>query len=598
VDELLGSFSNINYSDINASSQDIYQYAEDYVSLHPELKAAADFCGGKSIIPEQLITFNINITLNILNRIEVFSDMLEDYEYQFGFAIIESESISDSSDDTEYGMEEYKTSTSAISSRRVTLTCAPASSDDASYIKSLSKLDPLPRSIPTYLIQVKPQLLVDGHQLGGDGNAVYLGTKQESIAVLYAPPNSALPDFNFNKELDAGSYYAIGLRLGDPPSEFLEKKEQIVDDVIYRLQSDISVSKDESIGEFLHTIITGYFVQIDSFNKQNALKWQMFYQSMPSISFVHTYLERNTVFGLTRSAAMSDIITDVYERNISISKEGNSERSIDFSKMTGLHSSYWEGKIYSIVLHDDVNVNPLSTVHIQAEAVNSGQTIFTINESNYQNVIDQITGLHRDTKKDIQNVVYSGKIVIIHDSPVQRGKWLGFGYIVFDPLTGSGVYMIDGGTRGGGTGCALTEFDAVSRYAGDYAEWCVQNPTLCNILNALEDSVVWKSGNKLLQALKSAINVFTFWKRVNENPNLEMPQRVGLCAMALVGEIGFGAIAALTAGTLGKALAVTLAIFLFSAIMLSWGLLLENIYRDASQSNSDIELPYIALLNN
>jgi len=84
-----------------------------------------------------------------------------------------------------------------------------------------------------------------------------------------------------------------------------------------------------------------------------------------------------------------------------------------------------------------------------------------------------ITGLGDDTRTDIVNSVLAGNTVTTHSMPISMGNWRGFGYVVFNPQTFSSVYMIDGGPRGGSTGCgdgddgqAYNSFIDTSRYAG------------------------------------------------------------------------------------------------------------------------------------
>jgi len=94
---------------------------------------------------------------------------------------------------------------------------------------------------------------------------------------------------------------------------------------------------------------------------------------------------------------------------------------------------------------------------------------------NYMNeALANITGLGEDTRADIVNSVLAGNTVTTHSMPINMGNWRGFGYVVFNPQTFSSVYMIDGGPRGGCTGCgdggddsqAYNSFIDTARFAG------------------------------------------------------------------------------------------------------------------------------------
>ena len=52
-------------------------------------------------------------------------------------------------------------------------------------------------------------------------------------------------------------------------------------------------------------------------------------------------------------------------------------------------------------------------------------------------------------KADIQNAVNAGKVVTVSKTNISFKGWMVCGYIIVDPTTGSGAYMISGGLNGG-----------------------------------------------------------------------------------------------------------------------------------------------------
>jgi hypothetical protein len=52
---------------------------------------------------------------------------------------------------------------------------------------------------------------------------------------------------------------------------------------------------------------------------------------------------------------------------------------------------------------------------------------------------------------DIKNAIGTGKYVIVPQYSIQYYDWYGDAYIIIDPATGAGGYMIAGGLAGGGT---------------------------------------------------------------------------------------------------------------------------------------------------
>ena len=52
---------------------------------------------------------------------------------------------------------------------------------------------------------------------------------------------------------------------------------------------------------------------------------------------------------------------------------------------------------------------------------------------------------------DIRNGVNAGKTVTVHNTQIIINSWSGTGYIILDPESGAGAYMIAGGLDGGAT---------------------------------------------------------------------------------------------------------------------------------------------------
>jgi lipase chaperone LimK len=76
-------------------------------------------------------------------------------------------------------------------------------------------------------------------------------------------------------------------------------------------------------------------------------------------------------------------------------------------------------------------------------ANDQGQKIYQINQSNANTILPQ---LNHDSQviTDIRNAVASGKIVTTSEKSISFNGWKGSGYIIIDPSTGSGAYMISG----------------------------------------------------------------------------------------------------------------------------------------------------------
>jgi hypothetical protein len=91
----------------------------------------------------------------------------------------------------------------------------------------------------------------------------------------------------------------------------------------------------------------------------------------------------------------------------------------------------------------------ISAVKALAVAQSQGQKVFTVTSQNVAAVLPQLTGHSAQTKADVQNAVNAGKEVTISQARITYSGWTGAGYVIIDPQTGAGSYLIEGGANGG-----------------------------------------------------------------------------------------------------------------------------------------------------
>jgi len=97
--------------------------------------------------------------------------------------------------------------------------------------------------------------------------------------------------------------------------------------------------------------------------------------------------------------------------------------------------------------------NPIESIStIKALKIASDQNIpvFTINQQNIVTLLPQLQ-LAQQVKDDIQHAVNTGKIATVSKSNISYLGWDGCGYMLIDPQTGAGAYLISGGTNGSDT---------------------------------------------------------------------------------------------------------------------------------------------------
>ena len=147
-------------------------------------------------------------------------------------------------------------------------------------------------------------------------------------------------------------------------------------------------------------------------------------------------------------------------------KSAAQNRWIAYNRMRGQYASamehaapeaFWVDK--TKCSHTDENgriqnptLNPcaegISAVKAIAIAQAEGQKIYTINKQNAQTALQKLP-IGGEVGSEIRNAVNAGKEVTVHEKSINKHGWKGFGYIVIDPETGTGAYIIEGNGNGG-----------------------------------------------------------------------------------------------------------------------------------------------------
>ena len=166
-------------------------------------------------------------------------------------------------------------------------------------------------------------------------------------------------------------------------------------------------------------------------------------------------------------------------------KTAAQNRWIAYNKMRGQYASamehaapeaFWVDK--TKCSHTDENgriqnptLNPcaeaISAVKAIAIAQSEGQKIYTINKQNAQTALAKLP-IGGEVGSEIRNAVNAGKEVTVHEKSINKHGWKGFGYIVIDPETGAGAYIIEGnGNEGKQIDAAIAKALNINQLAPD-----------------------------------------------------------------------------------------------------------------------------------
>ncbi|MFZ3138145.1 MAG: hypothetical protein WA126_12245 [Thermodesulfovibrionales bacterium] len=115
---------------------------------------------------------------------------------------------------------------------------------------------------------------------------------------------------------------------------------------------------------------------------------------------------------------------------------------------SGINSSALEHRVpEQLFTSVDASVEGISAVKALQIANDSGIPIYTITKNNID-VVLPILQIDPSVINDIRSAVNAGKKVIVSKTNINYRGWVGCGYVIIEPSTGIGGYMISGGMSG------------------------------------------------------------------------------------------------------------------------------------------------------
>jgi len=165
--------------------------------------------------------------------------------------------------------------------------------------------------------------------------------------------------------------------------------------------------------------------------------------------------------------------------SIRVDKNNNRERWVAFNRATGARMSAMEHLVPEEMYSTEDNpAHGISAVKALQLAAAEGQKIWTITQSNLSQAMAALN-LSSSVEADIRNAVRAGKEVTAHEDTINFHGRPSAGYMVIDPETGAGGYLIAGGENGGFLDF-LSEFSTWYAFAFSIKAELVASPSDAN----------------------------------------------------------------------------------------------------------------------
>ena len=198
----------------------------------------------------------------------------------------------------------------------------------------------------------------------------------------------------------------------------------------------------------LHQTALSYWGEVDAFNDVIAKTIGVRNLRHPSELAATAKISLSWLWGIRAYGTYKSRNIDVKFDNQSVmGKIVDSAKEFAYMQQSGINSSFLEGAIFDQLFGKNIG-DSISAVSAMKLANDQGIPIYRIDSSNVTAVIPKLQ-VSEEIKNEIANAVNAGLMVQIPKNNVTQFGWTGVGYIISNPLDGTGAYRISGGLNGG-----------------------------------------------------------------------------------------------------------------------------------------------------
>lgn len=438
-------------NDSNLKSQlDGYQASvRAYFESNPG-RDAGDYVNKKAIKQSKVSPVSQVLPFQLVAVAGDFQALPDSMRHYFSYSVFSGESASS----YEAPMIELKISFPRVVGKQLSLSFSANSSVDQAVIDSripgaISDSTQLPVELPAYLINLVPEVSVDGVAVGR-GSPVLLGSDMKTVSTIYSP-NSSLSGSSSTNIVVAGEYHAIAVDgQGVSPSQVVSLKRQSEKVGMAISQGSLSsLNAHDMTGLVLHGAILNYLALTDWQDDISLSVSDFVGYRMPSFGSFSSSVTTVYSWGVPRVAKSSGATMDIDRlTNVLVAKDAASsklkvKRLVDGSRMSANEHIIPE-QVFSANGQRTEAVSAVKAIQIASD---QGMRIFKVDSSNVDEVLPRLM-ISLDVKQEIRDAVWAGRQVSVPERNISYLGWVGTGYIVVDTETGAGAYKISGGQNG------------------------------------------------------------------------------------------------------------------------------------------------------
>jgi Transglutaminase-like superfamily len=462
VNETAGYVTGVNSLLVQQTMQDYQAQVQNYIQQNYPNATVEDVLGKKEVVKQEYPYLLGTLPYRTAVKGATFAAIPNSLQQKLTFNVKREDTVDLSAYDpdapapVDNSLSITKTY-AELAGKKITLSYSPATSQDEAVINSYlpkphadgSPIQPseLPSQLPAYLINVKPELRIDG-QVVATGEPVGLGGTNIFTMTFSSPAYGSDQVVNY---IDAGVYQAIGLNLGRISQDQLTAMKVKLEATKTKLQNQdfTNLTKDDLVGDLLYATAMTYHAELGTMNYISARMMGVNRITLPSETIFATKLKVMMFFGIPRWVQAGGLNMDAdYLMQVVKPKDGNADTARQYMLSSGMTSSSLEASVPEQLFSTPDNpAEGVCTVKALKIANDQGIPIYTVNQQNIATVMPQLQ-IDQQTKDEIANAVNAGKVVTVSKTNINFNGWVGCGYIITNPDTGAGAYMISGGTNG------------------------------------------------------------------------------------------------------------------------------------------------------
>ncbi len=320
-----------------------------------------------------------------------------------------------------------------LNNQRVTLSFKPATADDEAALLALlpdgdiTDISQLPTSIPSYLVNVIPELKLNGEVIKS-GDPMALGAELGfGFDTRFAGGNTILKSYN----VIAGSFLSIAVIAGNISPTKLNEVQNRLTDTKTKLESADptligTLTREEILGDMFYAGTLGYYAQYIALSHLAGLQQKTHHYLAAGLGSMGYEPTVSYFFGFPRNIELGGVVLNIPMIGVSGTDTADAEAKKNFLLQIGAMSSALEHAVPEQMFtdpNDTVNPPPdaISAVKALSKAQAAGQRIYHITSANQNTVLPNIN--HDSlTMGEIQAALAVGKEVITHTDAVSREK--------------------------------------------------------------------------------------------------------------------------------------------------------------------------------